>query len=101
MSVLTRVTTHFCGIHTGPFADKPHGHTWEVTAWFRQGRDARMLQELVRGHVQPLDHTSLDDHGLATDEAIAGWLGTTLSDRDCVRVSVRRPLEGMGAEWSL
>ena len=74
-----------------------HGHSYEVWAWFAQGRDARELQGELHRVLGELDHTLLPDElgwGEALAEHIAGQLP------GCREVEVRRPLERIGARWS-
>ena len=74
-----------------------HGHTWEVTAWWLEGRDALDLQAELQRYLRAFDHTMLGD-GTAWGEALAKSI---LVGLQCQRVEVRRPLERLYAmaEW--
>jgi len=92
----TGVGCHFSATHESPEGGSPHGHSYEVTAWFREGQDARHLQQLLLTAVEPLDHSVLPDE-LSSGEALAAHIGRSLEG--CVEVEVRRPLERIYARW--
>lgn len=75
-----------------------HGHTWEVTAWWREGEDGVKLQRDLEHYLTVFDHTVLGDD-VAWGEALAKSI---LIGLKCVRVEVRRPLERLFAmaEWA-
>lgn len=75
-----------------------HGHTWEVTAWWREGEDGVKLQRDLEHYLKVFDHTVLGDD-IAWGEALAKSI---LIGLKCVRVEVRRPLERLYAmaEWT-
>lgn len=76
-----------------------HGHTWEVTAWWREGEDGVKLQRDLEHYLKVFDHTVLGDD-IAWGEALAK---SVLIGLKCVRVEVRRPLERLYAmaEWAV
>jgi 6-pyruvoyl-tetrahydropterin synthase len=96
MTTLTGVGCHFSAAHEAPEGGSPHGHSYEVTAWFEEGEDARHLQKRLLEAIEPLDHSVLTKE-LASGEAIASHLGRSL--QGCVEVEVRRPLERIYARW--
>ena len=75
-----------------------HGHTWEVTAWWREGEDGVELQRELDNCLKIFDHTVLGDD-IAWGEALAKSILVGLK---CARVEVRRPLERLYAmaEWT-
>lgn len=75
-----------------------HGHTWEVTAWFRRGTDAMIRQCRLDGILKEIDHKELPDT-LAWGEDIAEWVASRFDDASCVAVDVSRPLERLYARW--
>lgn len=93
---LTGVGCFFSATHNAPEGGTPHGHSYEVVAWFPQGADARDLQVRLLKFVEPLDHSFLPDE-LASGEALAAHIGRGLEG--CVEVEVRRPLERIYARW--
>jgi hypothetical protein len=68
----------------------PHGHSYEVIAWYRFGHDARALQRQVEPVRKLLDHTVLPDK-LALAENLAEHILEQLPG--CVEVHCNRPLE--------
>lgn len=70
-----------------------HGHTWEVVAWWPEGRCAIQLKAELTNYLSIFDHTVLGDAN-AWGEALAK---AVLIGMDCQKVEVRRPLEGMFA----
>lgn len=95
---LTGVGGHFSAAHHDHFSGKLHGHTWEVTAWFRRGSDARGLACRLKCILARLDHSELPA-GLAWGEDIAEWIGTQFDDNACVAVDVVREAELIYARW--
>jgi 6-pyruvoyl-tetrahydropterin synthase len=93
---LTGVGCHFSATHEAPEGGSPHGHSYEVTAWFEEGADARDLQKLLLSATERLDHSVLSKD-LSSGEAIAAHIGRSLEG--CVEVEVRRPLERIYARW--
>lgn len=81
--------------HNSP-EGKPHGHSYEVVAWFRHGHDARILQAHLGTVLAKLDHTVLPDD-LALAENLAEHIATQLPGS--VEVQVNRPLERLYAKW--
>lgn len=73
-----------------------HGHSYDVTVWYRFGHDARALQRQVEPVKQLLDHTLLPDD-LRFGENLAEHIGKQLPG--CVAVDVSRPLERIYARW--
>ena len=66
-----------------------HGHTWEITAWFDEGRCAVKLQQELVAYLKVFDHQVLGDE-LAWGEALGKCL---LLGLGCIKVEVSRPLE--------
>ena len=99
--ILTGVTGHFCAAHRMPDdvlgQREWHGHSYEVTAWFRnEGRaDARVFKAALNGLLSAWDHKELPAD-FQWGEDIARAVGTLAN---CVEVEVRRPLEGLHARW--
>ncbi len=91
---LTGVGCFFSATHHAPEGGAPHGHSYEVIAWFPAGEDARRLQAQLIAVTDAFDHTILPD-SLASGEALAAYIGNALAH--CVEVEVRRPLERMYA----
>jgi len=92
----TGVGCIFSAAHEAPEGGALHGHSYEVTAWFEAGDDARTLQAALMAAVQKLDHTVLPGH-LASGEAMAEHIGRSLDG--CIELEVRRPLERIYARW--
>ena len=93
---LTGVGCVFSAAHEPPEGGDLHGHSYEVTAWFIAGADARHLQAKLVQAVEQLDHKVLGPE-LASGEAMAEWIGRQLG---CVEVEIGRPLERIYARWS-
>ena len=93
---LTGVGDIFSAAHQPPEGGDVHGHSYEVTAWFAAGEDARLLQARLAAVLEPLDHTVLAAE-LASGEAIAEQIGRNLAG--CRQVDVSRPLERIYARW--
>ena len=66
----TGVGWYFCAAHKDVETGKLHGHTWEVTAWFRSAKNAIELQEELKSVLLQYDHTELSDD-MAWGEAIS------------------------------
>lgn len=92
---LTGVGCVFSAAHQPPEGGELHGHSYQVTAWFAAGEDARVLQARLSGIVAELDHKVLAPE-LGSGEAIAEQIGKRLG---CVEVEVARPLERIYARW--
>lgn len=70
-----------------------HGHTWEVKAWWTDGRDALAAKATLANCLSSFDHTLLPAElarGEALAEAVLVYLG-------CKAVDISRPLEGIFA----
>ena len=70
-----------------------HGHTWEIIAWFNEGRCAVELQAELNSHLKMFDHQILGDD-VAWGEALGKCL---LLGLGCVKVEVNRPSERLYA----
>lgn len=94
--MLTGISGHFSATHKSP-EGQWHGHTWHVTAWFRNQHrlDARVLQAAFNAMLARYDHSELPEH-LAWGEDIAREIGALAN---CVEVEVSRPAEGIHARW--
>lgn len=95
--IRTGVGAVFSAAHHPPEGGALHGHSYEVTAWFEAGQDARLLQARLADVVAELDHTILPDT-LASGEAIAEHVGRRLAG--CIEVEISRPLERIHARWT-
>lgn len=73
-----------------------HGHSYEVTAWYRFGHDARALQRQLETVRQQFDHAALPDE-LSLAENLAEEIARRLPG--CIEVEVNRPLERIYAKW--
>lgn len=95
--MLTGVSGHFSATHRDPESGKLHGHTWLVTAWFRNvcRSDARIHQAALDALLKRLDHTELPDD-LSWGEDIARQIAV-IGGVDEVEVS--RPAERIHARW--
>lgn len=96
MTKLTGVGGVFCAAHRTP-EGALHGHSYEVTVWFRHGHDARMLQRHLASVIADLDHGELPEH-LTWGEQLAEHFATSLPG--AVQVDVSRPLERIYARWT-
>lgn len=96
--VLTGVGGFFSAAHRDHDTGALHGHTWEVTAWFRRGTDATIRACRLQGILARLDHSELPAR-LAWGEDIAEWVGREFDDSACVAVDVARPAERIYARW--
>lgn len=70
-----------------------HGHTWEVTAWWPEGPCAVERKAALTSFLSVFDHQVLGDE-MAWGEALAK---AALLGLHCLKVEVRRPLEGIFA----
>ena len=73
-----------------------HGHSYEVTVWYRFGSDARALQRHTDYIREKYDHSLVDD-ALRFGEDLAEQIGRDLPG--CIRVDVDRPLERIFTRW--
>lgn len=90
--VLTGVRGIICAAHEGPDG-KLHGHTWSVTAWWTDSRDANEAKQTLDSYISFFDHSRLAP-SMNRGEAIAKHI---LLDLECTAVDVERPLEGIFA----
>jgi hypothetical protein len=74
----------------------PHGHSYDVTCWYRFGHDARALQRQTDVVRRRLCHTMISDE-LRLAENLAEHIGGELPG--CVAVDCNRPLERIYARW--
>jgi len=99
---MSRILTGVGGIVSAAHRDTGtgtlHGHTWEITAWFRRGADAVSRQYRLNSILSRIDHTELPNT-LAWGEDIAAWVAVQFDDTACVAVDVSRPLERIYARW--
>lgn len=93
----TGVDGEFRASHDDPRRTKSrHWHTWQVTAWFPAGSDARdWLHELDLA-LRRLDGRHLEPE-FAWGEPLAKMIGEWMLD--CVEVEIRRPGERIRAKW--
>jgi hypothetical protein len=96
--LLTGVGGYFSAAHRDHETGALHGHTWEVTAWFRKGTDAAIRACRLQGILAEIDHTELPGE-LAWGEDIAAWVAAKFADSACVAVDVARPAERIYARW--
>lgn len=103
---LLMITEPLSAAHQGPFAERMHGHTWEVTVWVpsRQHRpdDAAFARKTLRRHLSCLEHSSIDEAlggERATDEGMCAWLAERWPG--LARIRFYRPLERQGVELEL
>ena len=73
-----------------------HGHSYEVTVWYRFGHDARALKRHLDAALAQIDHTVLPDE-LSLGERLAEHIAKQLPG--CVEVEVNRPLERLYSKW--
>lgn len=86
-------------INADVFGGELHGHSYEIWAWFENpdgAADVRIFQAALGGLLKAWDHKILPPE-LATGEALAKAISLLAK---CRKVEVRRPLEGIGAEWT-
>lgn len=98
MKLQTGAGWWFAASHRDPVSGELHGHTWEVVAWWngQPRRDARVLQETLKGVLIGFDHRVLPDE-LHSGEALAEAIGRLMVD--CIGVDVSRPAERIYARW--
>jgi hypothetical protein len=75
-----------------------HGHSYDVTVWYRFGHDARALQRQAEVVRQSLCHTLVSDE-LQLAENLAEHIAKQLPG--CVAVDCDRPLERFYARWEV
>lgn len=91
--------------HTGPFDDRPHGHTYRVKVWIRvlgQPADGERLKADALARLADLDHALLDDvlgRENATAEGLAAYILNALAP-GARKVVIDRD-DGPGAEAEL
>jgi 6-pyruvoyl-tetrahydropterin synthase len=95
MTKLTGVGGVLSVAHNSP-EGVAHGHSYEVTVWYRHGSDARILLLHLDTVLKRLDHTFLPDE-LRFGEQLAEHIGEQLPG--CIAVDMRRPLERIYARW--
>lgn len=95
MTKYTGVGTVISVGHNSP-EGVPHGHSYEVVAWFPRFSDARKLLTELEVVTRPMCHTFLSDD-LRFGEDIAEHIGKQIAG--CVAVDVSRPLERIYARW--
>ena len=94
---LTGVGCIICASHMSVDKKVMHGHTWEVTAWFRKLKNAACLQKELEVVCERYNHTLLPAE-IAWGEALAAEILMRLKVWDCVEVHVSRPLERIYAK---
>lgn len=102
---LTGVGAILSASHRDQVTGQVHGHTWEVTAWFRHdGTDQSIRKHQLDKMIATLDHRCLPDR-IAWGEALAKHIGENMEygwstgDPNLVAVDVNRPLERIYARW--
>lgn len=103
--LLTGVGAVLSASHRDQQTGQIHGHTWEITAWFRyDGTDKDVRQYQLNKVVDRLDHRCLPDR-IAWGESLARHIGLTMpygyadGDPSCIAVEVRREPERIYARW--
>lgn len=81
--------------HTCPEGNL-HGHTYEITVWYRHGHDARSLKRHLDVVLRRLDHSVLPDE-IRWGEELAEHIAKQLPG--CIAVDAFRPLERIYARW--
>lgn len=92
----------FDAIHTGPFGEALHGHTWFVRIYWpaQPLKDARwMLAQLETVLAQNFDHTSIDWLGHPSNYDVAKAIGERLTEVSAVEVW-RGGRVPCGARWT-
>ena len=92
MKIMTGVSAVFSAAHKSRDGVL-HGHTWQVTAWWRDTPDAVQRQKDLQAYLSVFDHTLLAD-GVAWGEDLARAITHGMG---CCKVEVSRPLEGIFA----
>jgi hypothetical protein len=90
---LTGVGAFFSAAHRDKATESVHGHSFEVIAWWREGRSAIELQQTLSEYLGKFDHTMLPDN-LAWGEALGKQI---IRDLGCVKVEINRPIERLYA----
>lgn len=96
------VESSFDAIHTGPFGEAVHGHTWFVRICWpaKPTKDARwMLAQLESVLHSKFDHASIDWLGRPTNYDVARSIGESLSEVTLVEVW-RGGRVPCGARWA-
>jgi 6-pyruvoyl-tetrahydropterin synthase len=96
--MMTGVGAILCAAHRDVGTGKLHGHTWEITVWFRRGTDATIRACRLDSIIKEIDHSELPNT-LAWGEDIAEWVATKFDDSSCLAVDVARPAERIYARW--
>lgn len=73
-----------------------HGHSWEIRAWFEEGRDALELRAEVFAAVSLFDHQELL-YELSTSEGLIRAIAEQLPE--AVEIEALRPVEGIFVRW--
>lgn len=103
----TGVGTILSAAHRDQRTGKIHGHTWEITAWFKwAGVDQAVHLHCLNEIIKTLDHTCLPD-AVAWGEQLAEYIGNQLNLpwcngpplTSCVAVDVSRMGERIYARW--
>ena len=92
MKTLTGVSATLSAAHRSRDGQM-HGHTWEIVAWWQGCPDAVERRAALQEYLRIFDHTILND-SVAWGEHLATAI---LLGMECVKVEVRRPLEGIFA----
>lgn len=92
LKVLTGVSSILCAAHRS-VEGTMHGHTWEITCWWKGVPDAVQKQQELNKYLSIFDHAVLAD-GIAWAEKLAE---TIMLGMGCEKVEVRRPLERLYA----
>lgn len=95
MTVETGVGGFFCAAHRDA-RGRLHGHTWEVRAWFPEGRDAIELQKLLTATLRVVDHRELAEE-MSSGEALLRVFSINM--RDAVEIEISRPAERIYARY--
>ena len=88
LKVSTGVGAVLCAAHRDRDG-RMHGHTWEITAWWKGAPNAREKQAMLSLYLSSFDHGFLPDN-LAWGEHLATRIA---QDLGCSQVDVSRPLE--------
>ncbi len=86
---------YFSASHSDPVRQETHGHSYEVVAWFpADGRDALVMQQLLRGVLQGFDHKTLPSELSRADALASAIMGLMTG---CLGVDISRPVERLYA----
>jgi 6-pyruvoyl-tetrahydropterin synthase len=91
---------YFSASHYDEVRKELHGHSYEVVAWWLADppRDARVLQETLKGVLTGFDHKTLPPE-LSRAEALGSAICSLMDG--CVAVDIGRPIERLGARvWA-